>query len=925
MIAREVPTELPIQAPLKAPAVADLTEEERRQMLVEWNETAAEYPRERCIHQLFEEQVLRTPEAIAIEFEGNSLTYAQLDDQANRLAHLLRKHGVGPEVRVGLCAHRSLQMMVGVLGILKAGGAYVPIDLSYPAERVEFMLGDARVALVLTHGEVGALLGASGVPTLPLEQVPPTPCQQPLPSDVVPGCGAYVLYTSGSTGRPKGVLLSHEALVNLLWWQMRVIPQPGRTLQFASIGFDASFHEIFLAWCSGGTLVLVSEQTRRDPKALLDFIAAQGIQTLNLSVAVLQQLGVVVAGGGELGGCVRVVFATAEQLQITEEVRGMFSGPNAAALYNHYGPTEAHVVTAHKLEGDARTWAFLPSIGVPISNVAIHVLDGGMQPVGVGVSGEIYIGGVCLARGYLGRGDLTAEKFVPDPISGVSGGRLYRTGDLGRYHSDGKLEYLGRMDHQVKIRGFRIELGEIESVLVEHPGVREAVVLAREDVPGDKRLVGYLVTPAAESLGDLRSFLGARLPEYMVPGAFVRLDALPLTPNGKVDRRALPAPEGGRFAMTSALVEPRTPTEKWLVKTWQTQLGIGSIGIRDSFFEMGGHSLMAVRIFDLIQKERGRSLSPATLFQAPTIEALAAILDQEDWKPDWKCLVAIRPNGTRPPFFFMHGALANVLFCEILARNLPHEIPLFGVQSLGLDGKAEPLTRVEDMAELYLREIQSVQPEGPYYLGGLSFGGLIALEMAQQLHAQGQEVGMLAMLNSDCPVCSPHFPTRSWLFERKVIPWMLRAERHLLNLRKQGLKQFLRRKAAGAWKSPNRLATNRARNSHPTSPPDALGRIFHLNHAAERAYRPRHYPGRITFFYAAERHPLQDAVTDTRLAWSDFAEGGFELHLVPGHHATMRREPHVRVLTDKLATCLVRAQDNDARASSATDERPKDV
>jgi thioesterase domain-containing protein len=534
------------------------------------------------------------------------------------------------------------------------------------------------------------------------------------------------------------------------------------------------------------------------------------------------------------------------------------------------------------------------------------------QLCNVGESGELYLGGSCLSRGYLGRPDLTAERFVPDPFSAEAGARLYRTGDLVRWNAVGELEFVGRADDQVKIRGFRVELGEIESALRSHPSVREAVVLARASEVGERRLVGYVVAGNGANQGELREYLRSRLPEYMVPAAFVMLEKLPLTPNGKVDRRALPAPDGDRVALPGDLVEPRTPTEKWLVETWQAQLGIGKIGIRDNFFEIGGHSLMAVRIFDLIHKEKGRSLSPATLFHAPTIEALAAILDQEDWTPDWKCLVAIRPNGSRPPFFIIHGAQANVLFCEVVARYLPDEIPLFGVQSLGLDGKTEPLTRVEEMADLYLSEIRSVQPEGPYYLGGLSFGGILALEIAQRLMAEGQKVAILAMLNSECPVLSPHFEKRSWLFERRLIPWLLHAEHNMKLVRQLGAREFLRHKTFQK-RQPFR---DPAAQEAPDEPPISgliLGRIFTLNRTAERIYRPRPYPGRITLFYATERHPYQYNKTDTRLGWDEFAGDGLEVHLVPGNHGTMRREPHIRVLAAKLTSCLNRAYEASSR------------
>jgi amino acid adenylation domain-containing protein len=885
-----------------------ITPAERRQVLIEWNDTAIARPREQSVHAMFEEQVQRTPDAVALEFDSKQLTYAELNRRANGVAHSLRRHGVGLEARVGLCAERSLEMMVGVLGILKAGAAYVPVDPTYPPERVEYMLRDAGVEIVLAYGDVRGSLAAAGVPVLPLGETQAS--DAPVSAEVPASCAAYALYTSGSTGRPKGVVLSHEALVNLLRWQLQEIPGPARTLQFTSIGFDVSFQEIFTTWCSGGTLVLVSEEARRDLSALRRRVEEAAVERLFVPFAVLRHLVVTLAEGSTTPASLRHVITAGEQLQITAEIRSFFGGASSPTLHNHYGPTEAHVVTAHRLQGDPADWSFLPSIGRPIANVRIYILDGRLQPVPIGVPGELYIGGVCLARGYLNRPDLTAEKFLPNPHSNAPGSRLYRTGDLARYLEDGSIEYLGRIDRQVKIRGFRIEPGEIESVLLAHPQVREAVVVAREDVPGERRLVAYVATGEGEvSAGELRERLREQLPVHMVPSAFVFLEALPLNTNGKVDRRALPIPAVERIAVARAAFEPRTPTERWLVDTWQVHLGIRPVGIRDSFFEIGGESLMAARIFERIARDLGRRLSPATLFQAPTIEALAAILDQIDWTPDWKCLVPIRPNGTKPPFYCVHGARANMLFGETLARHITPEIPFYGLQSLGLDGKHAPLERVEEMAELYVSEIRSVQPNGPYYLGGYSLGGIIALEMAQQLVDQGHKVGMLAMLNSDCPVRSPHFPIRSRVFEQILIPWLLRAEHRYLDLRCQGLRRIVRRQ----WEALRRTASTMPKKMTPGVRPQpemsVLDRIILLNVRAEQAYRPRLYPGRITYFYAAERHLRHLSRPDLRLAWSDYAREGLELHLVPGNHGTMRHPPHVSVLAGTLAACLERAQE----------------
>ncbi|HLK61669.1 MAG TPA: amino acid adenylation domain-containing protein, partial [Chthonomonadaceae bacterium] len=617
--------------------LAFLTEPERRQLLVEWNDTDARYPREKCIHTLFEEQVARTPYGVAVECEGKQITYAELNRRANAVASCLRQRGVGLDGRVGLCAERSLEMMIGMLGILKAGAAYVPVDITYPAERIAYVLRDAGVSLVLTHGDVEEPLAASDAARLPLKEAALSTGEERIPAEAPPACAAYVLYTSGSTGRPKGVVLSHEALVNLLWWQILRVPNPGRTLQFASIGFDASFHEIFLAWWTGGTVVIVSEEIRRDPPALLRFIDEARLQTINLSVAVLQQLAIVQLSQPELPKSLRVVLATAEQLQITEEIRAMFHRPNAPILYNHYGPTEAHVVTAFTLQGDTEGWSFLPPIGRPIANTQIYLLDHRLQPTPIGVPGELYIGGVCLARGYLNRPEMTAEKFVPDPFSSEPGARLYRAGDLARYLPDGNIEYLGRMDNQVKIRGFRVELGEIESVLLGHPAVREAVVLVREDAPGDKRLAAYVVGLPGVSVGELREALREKLPGHMVPSAFVMLDAFPLNSNGKVDRKALPKPDRGVSEPGSEYATPRNAREEILAEIWSQVLRVAQVGVHDSFFELGGHSLLATQLMARVREVFHVELPLRSLFESPTIAALGQKL--ASGAPDGKAIV----------------------------------------------------------------------------------------------------------------------------------------------------------------------------------------------------------------------------------------------------------------------------------------------
>lgn len=650
-----------------------LTSSEQQQ-IEQWNTTATNYSQQ-CAHQLFEAQVERTPDAIALVFANQQLTYRELNHRANQVAHYLQSLGVSPDVAVGLCIERSLDLMVGLLGILKAGGAYVPLDPTYPPERLAFMLENAQAAVLLTQSSLVNL-----VDSLPEPGIQPVCLDtdwgtivrySPTNPDcrITPDHLAYIIYTSGSTGKPKGVAMPHRPLTNLLSWQIHHsalsehLSSSARTLQFAPVSFDVSFQESFATLASGGTLVLISEETRRDAVQLLHFLQDAAIERLFLPFVALQHLAEVAEVENVVPTCLREVITAGEQLRITPPIVNWFSQLQNCTLHNHYGPSESHVVTALTLTGSPQTWAALPPIGRPIANAQIHLLDAQLQPVPIGVAGELYIGGVSLARGYLNRSDLTAERFIANPFAAErkwmirngkpvfapSHTRLYKTGDLARYLPDGNIEYLGRIDQQVKIRGFRIEPGEVAAVLEQHPAIREAVVIAREDVPGRKRLVGYLIatqdaTAQEMSLSEtgctgcsasvimpsnaeLRQFSQAHLPDYMVPTAFVVLDALPLTPSGKVDRRSLPLPDDTRTDLTQSIVLPRTGVEQTLAKIWAQVLQVESIGVHDNFFELGGHSLLGTQLVMKVRAAFAIELTLRQFFEAPTLAELAQIVE----------------------------------------------------------------------------------------------------------------------------------------------------------------------------------------------------------------------------------------------------------------------------------------------------------
>jgi amino acid adenylation domain-containing protein len=574
-----------------------LTTTEQHQLLVERHNTQTDYPNNNCIHQLFDEQVERTPNTIAAIFENQLLTYQQLNHRANQLAHYLQALGVGKEVLVGICMERSLEMVVGLLGILKAGGAYVPLDPAYPTEQLAFMVEDTQISVLLTQTRLVQSLPPHQAQVVCLDtqwqEIVQNSKENPI-SAVMPDNLAYVIYTSGSTGRPKGVAMSHCSLSNLIIWQQEssTLPIGAKTLQFAPLSFDVSFQEIFSTWISGGTLVLISKQVRVDPFELLRFLAEQEINRFFLPFVALQQLAEVAVAQGSVVPTLREIITAGEQLQITRPIASWFTKLQNCTLHNHYGPSESHVVTAFTLTGSPSDWPALPPIGRPIANTQIYLLDEHLQPVPVGVPGELYIGGAGLARGYLNRPELTAQRFMANPFSQKAGERIYKTGDLARYLPDGNIEFLGRIDNQVKIRGFRIEVGEVESTLSQYPTVQQCVVTARVDCGSDKRLVAYIVSNQQQkpTTDELRCFLKQKLPDYMVPSAFVFLDTIPLTPNGKIDQRVLPAPDGLRQEPASTFVPPSDDLEIQLTKIWENVLGKKPISVKDNFFDVGGHS-----------------------------------------------------------------------------------------------------------------------------------------------------------------------------------------------------------------------------------------------------------------------------------------------------------------------------------------------
>src|SRR5882724_2509290 len=615
-----------------------LSEVDRRRVLVEINETGGEYSLEECLHELFEGQVERRPEGVAVVFGKEEVSYGELNRRANQLAHYLRRRGVGPETLVGMMIERSIEMVVGVLGILKAGGGYLPLDASYPRERLRYMVRDAGVRVILTErglasevleggeSEVVDLYGARAEIAAEQEENPE--------SSAGPENLAYVIYTSGSSGKPKGVMIPHRGICNRVLWMQQAFgfSAADRFLQKTPISFDAAGWELFVPLFIGAQVVLAQPGGHQDCAYLVRTVVEQEVTVLQLVPSMLQVL-LEQAGVGECRS-LRWMFCGGEVLP--PQLRERFYERMKGRLCNLYGPTEVSIDASY-WECEHGSGEGLVPIGRPLTNMQMYVVDEEMAVVPVGVVGELYIGGRGVGRGYLGRAELTAESFMPDSLSGRAGERLYRSGDLGRYLADGNIEYVGRADEQVKVRGYRIELGEVETVLREHGQVQECVVVAREDEEGEKRLVAYVVEQgegagASVSVKEWREYLKQRLPEYMIPSSYVRLEQLPLTVNGKIDRRALPAPDGARPELGVDFVAPRGEVELRVAGVWAEVLGITEVGVEDNFFEMGGHSLQMIRVQGKLQALFDRELPLVRLFEYSTVRRLAKYLNEGEGK-----------------------------------------------------------------------------------------------------------------------------------------------------------------------------------------------------------------------------------------------------------------------------------------------------
>ena len=885
-----------------------LTDPQRRRILVEWNDTATPFPATQCLHELFEKQAAATPDAPALVFGETRLSYAELNARANQVAHFLRGKSIKPDTAVGICVERSADMIVGILGILKAGGAYLPLDTSYPPERLAFMARDASAPIVLSQKRLASNIKFEGSEVICFDRDWPriaaaskaNPANQNQSENL-----AYITYTSGSTGTPKGICIPHRAVARLVFNTNYIqFSSAERIAQISNASFDAATFEIWGALLFGGQLIGMSRETVLSPRDLAAELARQKITSLFLTTALFNQIA---ADTPKAFVGVTNLLVGGDALD-PASVRRVLENGAPRRLVNGYGPTECTTFAlCHHITSVDESAPSIP-IGRPISNTSAYILDAHLQPVPIGVPGELCLGGPGLARGYLNRPELTAAKFIPHPFSAQPGELLYRTGDLARFREDGVVEFLGRMDNQVKLRGFRIELGEIESALAQHKGVAESVVIAREFGRGDKRLVGYVVPRAGDATPDnLRDFLKARLPDYMVPSSFVLLDKMPLTPNGKVDRRALPAPESSRQSADPMSGLPRNSSEKELVRIWESVLKIQPIGIRDNFFDLGGHSLLAVRLFTEIEKSFGRKIPLAALFQAPTIEHLGTILDQDSISPAGSCIVDIQTKGSRLPIFWLHtlggGGGGGLFTYQKLAELLGPDQPSYGLLS-----PASPHTSLEEMATHYIGEMRTRQPEGPYQLGGYCFGGVVAYEMARQLAERGEEVRMLALIDSAPPNTPRDFRVRNVESFLHATTHSLRWMRGNLRRRPAGWRAALKRARQNLWQrfKARSAAPREARLDDVIDlsqyPPD-YRRYAEGHWKALTRYAPKPYAGVVTLFRAKDRSLTDLSPT---LGWGTLARSRVKSISIAGRHETILQPPYVASVAGALRSELDR-------------------
>jgi amino acid adenylation domain-containing protein len=843
-----------------------------------------------CIHELFEQQVTRTPQAIALQSPQHQLTYAELNHRANQLARYLQTLGIGSEVKVGVLLDRSPELIITLLAVLKAGGCYVPIDTSYPPHRVQQILQDAEVALFVTP----STFASAPLTQYSTQNLGPTSTAQNL---------AYIIYTSGSTGQPKGVMIEHRALATFCQSAMETyqLSARDRVLQFSSIGFDAAVEEIYPCWLAGGTVVLRTDAMMATSATFLQYCQDWQISVLDLPTAYWQQLITIMATSrSQFPPSVRLVIIGGEQVNaamVNLWFEQRFEQRHQPALINTYGPTETTVVaTAYTVVAPVGAPADDIPIGSPLPHTQTYILDKYLNPVPPGVVGELYLGGNALARGYLNQPETTAAAFIPNPFGP---GRLYKTGDLVRDRAHGNLQYLGRIDQQIKIRGFRVEVSEVETALLKINGVQAAAIIAQSDQSQSLQLIAYVVLQPGDrhlTPATLKQSLRQQLPSFMVPSTVILLPELPLTRNGKLDRQALPtailAPDQPK---TQPKTQPRNKLERQLLEIWQQSLGRSEIGIDDNFFDLGGHSLLAMQIIAQIEQQTGLSLGLNQLFQTPTISAIAQFLIQPTDDQTTPNIVPMRSGDNRQPLFLIHAGGPSVLFYQPLVQELQSDRAIYGIESAFLQAKRPDLNTIELVAQEYLQQIRALQPQGPYHFAGSSFGGIVAYEMAQQLQQAGERVAALILFDRATPL------DRYYLLGGPDGQTMLQA---LFTLKRTFITQSLRRLLPLSMRQWYwRMQGRRYRWARKLGLKIANHRqeIYCRHIEILESYMPKPYSDQVCII-RAQASPKCEPLLKPDLGWSAYAK--IQVWVNSGGHMSMFDRPHVELLAQQIDEIL---------------------
>jgi amino acid adenylation domain-containing protein len=856
------------------------------------------------MRQFLQVQSSQNPTAIAIKDATRELTYGQLNKQVNQLANYLSKQGVQPESLVGIYADRSIDLVVAILAVLQAGGAYVPLDPAYPPARLASIIAETDLQLVLTQSHLVPDLKHQGLDLFLLDTEWDRVANESaelVEVTTTPADLAYIMYTSGSTGKPQGVQITRGQIECYLQAVNRVlnIRADDIYLHSASFSFSSSIRQLLLPLMQGAKVVITSKENTTNLFSLVELIQTEQITVFDTVASVWNYILIGLAEMEEtqksrlMNSQIRLLTFSGGLLtaQLLERVRSQFQ--QSPQVVNIYGQTETIGVCAYTVPTESIGNSGYAPVGTAYSHNQLYVLDDRLQPVATAQTGELYVSGASLARGYLNNHQLNDRKFIPNPFSQEQQSAwLYKTGDLARYLPDGNLEIVGRQDFQVKIRGMRVEIEEIETVLAQHPHVQQAAVVGKENSAGEIIIVAYIVPNRPQlDLSDVRSFLKTKLTDYMMPSAIEILDALPLTPNNKLDRKRLPEPSRENLTVIPA----RDDLERQLIQIWERVLDIKKIGIDDSFFDLGGHSLKALQLFAEIEKVWHKKLLLAVLLESPTIAELAQII-RTGVTPNWSPLVLLKPSENKSPLFCVHPLGGNLFDYHTLSKILDIHRPIYGLQPRGIDGKQPPIDRIEDMASYFIRSIQTVQPQGPYFIAGYSFGGIVAFDIARQLTELGEKIAFLGLVDIRCPVIAElDTPFSEWI------------DIQLDRLRKMTIKQqfeYIYEKLFKPKSQAYRDEVVATLSDLDLFTPE-LVKVLDCNVQAAKEYQPQTFAGKATLFWSEyqdwyiKKHPT--------LGWGDLVVDGLDIQRIPGNHTTLMQEPHVRVLAEKLKSSIEEA------------------